>query len=201
MEPEPEPTPRGHQFGQHGLGPHVVGQRVVVRRVVPDETGPTGGPALTDVLGVCERWGDGEAVVRREDGTTVTIRTDLIVSGKPVPTRPSRLDRIGDDEIDRRLDGPASSRWLGSVTQLSRSSGAAAEEVEYDESGPRLVVSLGPHRASAVEVAGWVRVDQLSHPDLFPAVVEWAAERGLAILLLTDPAAAEVAETLGLVSR
>jgi hypothetical protein len=35
------------------LGPHVVGQRVVVRRVVHGETGPSGGPALTDLLGTC----------------------------------------------------------------------------------------------------------------------------------------------------
>ena len=40
----------------HGLGPHVVGQRVVVRRVVRGETGPSGGPAMTDVLGICTSW-------------------------------------------------------------------------------------------------------------------------------------------------
>ena len=45
------------------LGPHVVGHRVVVRRVVRGETGPSGGPALTDVLGTCTAWGDGVCVV------------------------------------------------------------------------------------------------------------------------------------------
>ncbi|GGF54872.1 hypothetical protein GCM10011519_31020 [Marmoricola endophyticus] len=81
--------------GQHGLGPHVVGQRVVVRRLLRGgsgevEVGPTGGPAMTDVLGVCEVFEPGgEAVVRREDGEVVRIPTADIVSGKPVPPRPS----------------------------------------------------------------------------------------------------------------
>ena len=70
------------------LGPHVVGRRVVVRRVLRGETGPSGGPAMTDVLGVCESWGDGRCLVRREDGSTVEIATADIVSGKPVPPRP-----------------------------------------------------------------------------------------------------------------
>jgi hypothetical protein len=45
---------------------------------------------MTDVLGVCESWGDGRCVVRREDGSTVEIATADIVSGKPVPPRPPR---------------------------------------------------------------------------------------------------------------
>lgn len=69
------------------LGPHVVGQRVVVRRLLPDEVGPTGGPAMTDLLGTCEAFGDGVLVVRPEDGAPVTIPLDLVVSGKPVPPR------------------------------------------------------------------------------------------------------------------
>ena len=77
----------------HRLGPHVVGQRVVVRRVVPGETGPSGGPAMTDVLGVCLRWSDGECVVQPETGPAVTIPLRLIVSGKPVPPRPPRGPR------------------------------------------------------------------------------------------------------------
>ena len=82
------PTPR------HALGPHVVGTRVVVRRLLPGETGPTGGPAMTDVLGVCESWADGVAAVRREDGSVVAIPTRDIVSGKPVPPRPSVRMRV-----------------------------------------------------------------------------------------------------------
>jgi GNAT superfamily N-acetyltransferase len=78
-----------------GLGPHVVGVRVVVRRVVPGERGPTGGPAMTDVLGTCVSWGDGVCVVQPDGpdaGEPVTIAIADIVSGKPVPPRtPPRL--------------------------------------------------------------------------------------------------------------
>jgi len=69
------------------LGPHVVGQRVVVRRLVPGETGPTGGPAFTDVLGDCVAWDP--CVVVTATGERVEIPLELIVSGKPVPPRPS----------------------------------------------------------------------------------------------------------------
>jgi len=78
----------------HLLGPHVVGQRVVVRRVLVGETGPTGGPAFTDVLGICESWADGVAVIRPESGPPVEIPIELIVSGKPVPPRASARQRI-----------------------------------------------------------------------------------------------------------
>ena len=80
--------------GQHGLGPHVVGQRVVVRRIVRGEAGPTGGPALTDLLGTCLAWGDGVCVVQPAAGAPVSIAIADIVSGKPVPPRPSVRDRV-----------------------------------------------------------------------------------------------------------
>jgi len=80
--------------GNHLLGPHVVGQRVVVRRVLRGETGPSGGPALTDVLGVCTAWGDGRCVVAPETGPPVEIAIADIVSGKPVPPRPSVRHRV-----------------------------------------------------------------------------------------------------------
>jgi GNAT superfamily N-acetyltransferase len=77
------------------LGPHVVGVRVVVRRVVPGETGPSGGPAMTDVLGTCLSWDDGICVIEPdgpEGGEPVRIPVADIVSGKPVPPRtPPRL--------------------------------------------------------------------------------------------------------------
>lgn len=82
------------EVGRHLLGPHVVGQRVVVRRVLPGEAGPTGGPAMTDVLGVCTSWGDGTCVVAPESGAPVEIAISDIVSGKPVPPRPSVRQRV-----------------------------------------------------------------------------------------------------------
>jgi ribosomal protein S18 acetylase RimI-like enzyme len=91
------------------LGPHVVGQRVIVRRVLPGEIGPSGGPAMTDVLGVCESWADGIALIRREDGSTVSIRTREIVSGKPVPPRPSVRLRV----TPREAEGHAAPHWPG----------------------------------------------------------------------------------------
>ncbi len=89
----------------HTLGPHVVGLRVVVRRVLPGETGPSGGPAMTDVLGTCTAWGDGVCVVE-PDGEgprePVTIRLQDIVSGKPVPPRASARHRVSPAEAQRR---------------------------------------------------------------------------------------------------
>ncbi len=76
------------------MGPHVVGKRVVVRRVLPGETGPSGGPAMTDVLGICTSWGGGECVVQPESGEPVRIALTDIVSGKPVPPRPSVRHRV-----------------------------------------------------------------------------------------------------------
>jgi len=84
------------------LGPHVVGQRVVVRRVLPGETGPSGGPAMTDVLGVCTAWGEGRCVIAPEHGDPVEIRLADIVSGKPVPPRPSVRHRVSPLEAQRR---------------------------------------------------------------------------------------------------
>ncbi|HEX5770869.1 MAG TPA: GNAT family N-acetyltransferase [Nocardioidaceae bacterium] len=85
-----------------GLGPHVVGQRVVVRRVLRGETGPTGGPAFTDVLGVLESWEAGVAVVRPESGAAVAIAIADIVSGKPVPPRPSVRLRVSAEDAEHR---------------------------------------------------------------------------------------------------
>lgn len=88
----------------HGLGPHVVGQRVVVRRRVPGETGPSGGPALTDVIGTCVAWGERRCVVRPESGELVTIPISDIVAGKPVPPRPSVRLRVPAVEVQRRAN-------------------------------------------------------------------------------------------------
>jgi N-acetylglutamate synthase len=87
------------------LGPHVVGHRVVVRRVVPGETGPSGGPAVTDVLGTCTAWGDGVCVVEPDGegrGGPVTIPLSDIVSGKPVPPRASTRHRVTPADAQRR---------------------------------------------------------------------------------------------------
>lgn len=81
--------------------------------MLPGETGPSGGPAMTDVLGICESWADGVAVIRREDGSTVTIRTADIVSGKPVPPRPSVRQRVS----AREAESHAAPHWPGVVRE------------------------------------------------------------------------------------
>ncbi|MBF4162392.1 GNAT family N-acetyltransferase [Nocardioides acrostichi] len=93
------------------LGPHVVGSRIVVRRVLRSDdgsvlTGPSGGPAMTDLLGTCLAWADGICVVQPDapdaegaDGP-VRIPLDDIVSGKPVPPRPSVRQRTSVREAE-----------------------------------------------------------------------------------------------------
>lgn len=102
MPPAAQPPQRSER-GRSGLGPHVVGQRVVVRRVVRGETGPSGGPAMTDVLGTCEWWADGRAGVRTAAGELVEFATADVVSGKPVPPRPPIHRNLSATEADRRV--------------------------------------------------------------------------------------------------
>lgn len=66
----------------------------MVRRIVPGETGPTGGPAFTDLLGTCLAWVDGVCRIADADGSVTDIPIDLIVSGKPVPPRPTHRLRV-----------------------------------------------------------------------------------------------------------
>lgn len=95
------------------LGQHVVGQRVVVRRLVRGETGPTGGPAFTDLLGTCTSWGPTTCVITPEAGPPVEIALADIVSGKPVPPRPSVRHRLSPREAQAR----AMSMWPGLETE------------------------------------------------------------------------------------
>jgi GNAT superfamily N-acetyltransferase len=78
----------------------VVGTRVVVRRLVRGETGPSGGPAMTDVLGECVAWGDGVVAVRRQTGDVLRIPLADLVAGKPVPPRPSVHHRLDPGRAD-----------------------------------------------------------------------------------------------------
>src|SRR5262245_55148840 len=83
----------GERVGSHLLGPNVVGRRIVVRRLVRGERGPSGGPAMTDHLGVCTAWEDGYCLLETDRGT-VAVPVSDIVSGKPVPPRPSLRQRV-----------------------------------------------------------------------------------------------------------
>jgi N-acetylglutamate synthase len=125
-----------------------------VRRVLPGERGPSGGPAMTDVLGVCTAWGDGVCVVTPDSGgPPVTIRIADIVSGKPVPPRPSPRLRVSPREAQVRgfalfpdlelVEVPGPSGWLlrSSATATAR----RANSVLAFSSGP-----FGPDEVSAV---------------------------------------------------
>lgn len=79
----------------------LVGTRVVVRRLVPGERGPSGGPALTDVLGVLVRWSGDELAVQRENGEVVVIRQAEVVTAKPVPPRAPVAGPVGAGELER----------------------------------------------------------------------------------------------------
>ncbi len=89
----------------HGLGPHCVGRRVVVRRLLRGRTGPSGGPAMTDLLGVMETWDGEHTTVRDSAGSLTEIPVADIVSGKPVPPRPSPRLRVSAEEAERRAAG------------------------------------------------------------------------------------------------
>ncbi len=170
-----------HEHRPPGLGPHVVGQRVVVRRVLRGQTGPSGGPALTDLLGVAESWSSGVMTVRAASGEVTAIEIADIVSGKPVPPRPSVRQRVSAEEAELRAQAgwpPRVCRPLGEW--LLRASGGysaransvlavgdpgvsfedAAEEVlafYADHELPawaQVVVGSAAH--DAFESAGWV---------------------------------------------
>jgi N-acetylglutamate synthase len=109
---------------------------------------------MTDLLGICTAWGDGACVVVPDDGEPVTIRLGDIVSGKPVPPRPSPRLRVSPREAQLHgfalfpdlvvtpVDG--SSGWLmrSSMTATAR----RANSVLAFPGGP-----FGPSEVAAVE--------------------------------------------------
>jgi ribosomal protein S18 acetylase RimI-like enzyme len=182
-------TPHGpRDSGHHLLGPHVVGRRVVIRRLLRGETGPSGGPAMTDLLGVCVAWGEGRCVVQPEDGEPVEIAIGDIVSGKPVPPRPSVRMRVSarDAELHTAslwgtVETTALGEWLlrsdtAPVGRLRRrgnsclamgdpgmpfDEAAAAIREFYDERGrPTYVqVEVGSPEEEAFLAGGWTPTD------------------------------------------
>jgi GNAT superfamily N-acetyltransferase len=57
---------------------------------------------MTDLLGICTAWGPSACVVQPESGAAVEIALADIVSGKPVPPRPSARHRVSAVEAQRR---------------------------------------------------------------------------------------------------
>jgi GNAT superfamily N-acetyltransferase len=165
--------------GRHRLGPHTVGQRVVLRRLLVGERGPSGGPAFSDVIGVCLAWGE-HAVLRLADGTEVSVPVAEIVSGKPVPPRPSVRQRISAEEaqllalamwpqLDTSPLGAWTLRWSRVSPQRRANSvlamapagvddAVAAVEAHYTALGRRPIASVLPDspEEEAFRSRGWV---------------------------------------------
>lgn len=178
--PQVSPNSADPAPGAHGLGPHVVGQRVVVRRILPGETGPTGGPAMTDTLGECLSWGRGLCEVRTAEGTVVTIHLADIVSGKPVPPRPSVRLRVPPGDVQRHalalfddVEVAECGAWLlraggtsldGRATKRGNSALACGDPgVPVAEAAQRVVAYARAHRLRplAQVVAGSAEEDAL----------------------------------------
>ena len=83
------------------LGRDAVGKRVVVRHLVAGQTGPSGGPLMTDVLGLLEGLTDAELLIRRDDGSLVRVDRAAYVTGKPVPPRPPPRLRVEPEQLQR----------------------------------------------------------------------------------------------------
>lgn len=69
-----------------------VGHRVVIRYAVGG-TGPSGGPAMSDVIGRVRAVDDTAVTVERRDGRTQVVVLANVVTWKPVPERPLRRRR------------------------------------------------------------------------------------------------------------
>ncbi|KAA1400233.1 GNAT family N-acetyltransferase [Aeromicrobium ginsengisoli] len=80
-----------------------IGQRIVVRHVVGG-TGPSGGPAMSDVIGRVRAVDENSVTLERRDGRTQVVVLSDVVTWKPVPDRPLRRRRAADvsaDELTR----------------------------------------------------------------------------------------------------
>ncbi|MBA3279783.1 MAG: hypothetical protein H0U22_13955 [Geodermatophilaceae bacterium] len=73
-----------------GISPDDVGRRVVVRRRLPGQTGPTGGQAYTDVLGIVEHCDAITVSIRRSDDTLTEMLIVDVARAKRIPPPPVR---------------------------------------------------------------------------------------------------------------
>jgi GNAT superfamily N-acetyltransferase len=183
--------------------PDAVGRhRVVVRRLLIGERGPSGGPAMTDLLGQCLRWGDGSAVLRLADGTEVSVPIAEIVSGKPVPPRPAVRHRVTPREaqlralamwpqLETEALGDWTLRWSSDSTARRANSvlamGPAGVDdavgrvvAHYERLGRRPIAAVLPDSAEELELRadGWVP-ESGDTDSLFQLAGVAAALRGL----------------------
>ena len=163
------------------LNAGLVGTRVVVRRTVAGERGPSGGPALTDVLGILVAWAPNRLSVQRADGSVVVIAQADIVAAKPVPPRASVVGRVSAADLERvcaagwrapaeeplgqwllragsGFTGRANSVLAVGDPGLPLADALAAVERFYAPRGltPLAQVISGSDEAAAFERSGWV---------------------------------------------
>lgn len=164
------------EVGKHLLGHHVVGQRVVVRRLLRGVTGPTGGPAFSDTLGACLAWTDEACVVQTATGDQVSIPIADIVSGKPVPPRPSVRHRVSSRAAERHavVLYPAVERVALGEWEMRSDPAPAGRPLKRANS----CLALGDPGTSYVEAIAGVRrfYDLRSRPPIVQVEQDSAAE-------------------------
>lgn len=155
-----------------------------MRRLLRGETGPSGGPAMTDVLGTCLAWEDGTCVVQPREGDPVTVAVADIVAGKPVPPKPAVRMRVTTPDAEAHTTslfpdvetaplGAWTLRWQSvpderprkransclAVTAPGMSLTEALDAVSAHYAGhgrtPLVQVEQGSDTAAAVATAGW----------------------------------------------
>ncbi len=194
-----------------------MGLRVVVRRVLPGQTGPSGGPAMTDLLGVMESWQPPATTIRAEDGSLTEIALADIVSGKPVPPRPSTRMRVSAEQacllsntswpaVHTEAVGDWLLRASGGFSARANSLMAVGDPgVPFDTAVARAVafydehalpawaqVVVGSEVASKFEAAGWTTARPGEADSHFQLASVAQASRSVRRLLPADPPAALV---------
>ncbi|GAB2986494.1 hypothetical protein GCM10027076_25700 [Nocardioides montaniterrae] len=190
-----------------------MGRRIVIRHLLDDGR-------ATDVLGVCTAWGERSCTVDSDRGV-VEVALDRIVSGKPVPPRPSVLGRVSPDEAARRaaalaLSGDGEIR-LASLARMRRTIGRGSHTVELSVGDNRATASIGtgcdPVAEASARIDGdWIGISGLlveparRRQGLATALVaellDWGAEQGALTVCVRlppgEPAPRALCERLGL---
>ena len=176
---------------------------------------------MTDLLGVMESWTPPTTSVRAEDGSLVEIPLADIVSGKPVPARPSVRLRASPEEAERRAlsswrprEHTALGDWVlraaGGFTARANSVLAVGDPrvplpqavavVRSYYAARKLPawaqVVVGSEPEQGLIAAGWVPARPGEDDTVFAIAPVPQAVRALRPLLPEEPPPAEVAATL-----
>lgn len=138
---------------------------------------------MTDLLGTCTAWGDGVCVVAPAGGPPVTIALADIVSGKPVPPRPSVRHRVSARDAELHV----LSLWPGEVETQALGDWLLRAAPPYDGRRRRRANSV-----LAMGSAGKPTADAVA------AVVAFYAERDRPALAQVEAGSETEAELLGL---